>query len=163
METRTSLVGSVALAAIIVMGTPALAQGRGGGMGGGAHIGSGMGANSMGVGGMSGANGRFGGMSDSHISTQGSLNTNGPNATHRDFGLDRAHERANANADLDTKSADADASTTNTARADNSNGPSAIDRDYGYDRGQDRMNKNGASNSQAESHISGTPGAGIHK
>ena len=34
-----------------------------------------------------------GGNSSAHISTQGRANTNGPNSTDRDFGLDRAKDR----------------------------------------------------------------------
>jgi hypothetical protein len=75
-----------------------------------------------------------GGMSDSHISSQGAINTNGPNATDRDTGLARAEDRANANADL-----------SDTANA-NSNGSSATDRDTGHDRAQDRRNSKAQTN-----------------
>ena len=68
--------------------TPSLARGGiGGGVSAGAGAG-GFGANTMGS-----TNGHFGGLSGSHISTQGSANTNGPNALDRDTGLDRAQDR----------------------------------------------------------------------
>jgi hypothetical protein len=44
---------------------------------------------SSGAGGMSST----GGMSNSHMSTSGMANTNGPNAADRDFGRDRAEDR----------------------------------------------------------------------
>lgn len=86
-------------------------------------------------------------MSNSHISSQGSLNTNGPAAADRDLGLDRAQDRANANANLD--------STTT-----NGNGPTATDRDHGRERAEDRQDNNGASNSQASANTSGNAQAG---
>ncbi len=73
--------------ALALVATPALARGVGGGMGGG------IGAGGFGASGMGSASGHFGGLSSSHISTQGSANTNGPNASDRDMGLDRAQDR----------------------------------------------------------------------
>jgi len=115
-----------------------------------------------------GMNDRFGGVSSGHISNQGALNSNGPNAADRDFGRDRAADRANANADIDTKatraststSTSADARATNSTRATNSNGPKGADRDYGYDRAQDRMSSSGSANGQAQTHVDGTAGTG---
>jgi hypothetical protein len=74
--------------------TPVLAQGRGN-SGGNANANVGGNANAGGVnaGGQSGVNGRFGGQSDTHVNAQGRVNSNGPNATDRDFGRDRAAER----------------------------------------------------------------------
>lgn len=86
-------------------------------------------------GGAGGANVGAGGMSSSHISGQGSLNTNGPSAADRDYGRDRAEDRANANADLDTK-------THTSQRTANSNGRNTTDRDFGLDRAKERANAN---------------------
>ena len=79
-----ALLGSAVAFAV----TPALARG---GFGGG--VGGGVGAGGFGASGMGSASGHFGGLSDSHISAQGSANTNGPNASDRDTGLDRAQDR----------------------------------------------------------------------
>jgi hypothetical protein len=84
MKATKRTIGTVAVTALVALAAPAFARGGGGGGAGG------MGANA-------------GGMSESHISSQGSLNTNGPNATDRDTGLARAEDRANANADLSAK------------------------------------------------------------
>lgn len=46
----------------------------------------------------SGAVGPTGGMAGSHMTNQGLANTNGPNATDRDKGLDRAADRRNEEA-----------------------------------------------------------------
>ena len=74
--------------AVAAIATPSLARGGiGGGVSAGAGAG-GFGANTMGS-----TSGHFGGLSGSHISTQGSANTNGPNAMDRDTGLDRAQDR----------------------------------------------------------------------
>jgi hypothetical protein len=94
------------LGKLLILGTalslsisPVLAQGRGGGghVGGGvgAGIGAGNAAGNANIGGQSGMNGRFGGQSDAKVSAQGRANTNGPNAMDRDFGSDRAADRAN--------------------------------------------------------------------
>lgn len=69
--------------------SPTLARGVGGGGG----MGGGIGAGGFGARGMGSASGHLGGLSGSHISTQGSANTNGPNASDRDTGLDRAQDR----------------------------------------------------------------------
>lgn len=53
---------------------------------GGAGMGAGMSAGA-------GVNGSFGGESATHISTQGSANTNGPDAADRDTGFAHAQER----------------------------------------------------------------------
>ena len=76
------------------------------GAGGGGSMGGGMGASSShggttnhsgaGTTNNSSTNSGFGGNSSTHISTQGAANTNGPNAVDRDFGKDRAEDRANA-------------------------------------------------------------------
>jgi hypothetical protein len=46
------------------------------------------------LGGQSGLNGRFGGQSSANLGAQGRLNTNGPNASDRDFGADRSADRS---------------------------------------------------------------------
>jgi hypothetical protein len=141
------IVGAVGMMALLA--SPAL--GRGAGLGASAAAG----------------NMNAGNMSAGHISSAGRFNTNGPNSTDRDTGLDRAQDRANANADLDTKMTTTGhrngTQTTTTARTSNSNGPQSSDRDYGYDRAEDRMNSNGKANSQADTHITGTPGAGTNR
>jgi hypothetical protein len=76
-----------------------------------------------------GMNGNFGGMSASHMSAMGLAQTNGPNSADRDFGLDRASDRAHA--DLSAKS------------TLNSNGSTAADRDHGRDRASDRAHLHG--------------------
>jgi len=67
-----SLIATTTLAA-----ASAAAHAHGGGMGGGAKAG-----------------GDFGGLSTSHISTEGLRNTNGPNAQDRDKGHARSEDRA---------------------------------------------------------------------
>jgi hypothetical protein len=114
--------------------SPVLAQGRGvgGGVGvgvgggGGAGIGAGMGAGAnagagmsggmrggadtgANMGGSSGVNGNFGGQSNADISAQGRANGNGPDATDRDFGTNRANDRRagasnNTNAEVNAAS-----------------------------------------------------------
>jgi hypothetical protein len=128
-ELNKALFGTLAVTALVAFTSPSFAAGRGG------------------AGGVSGAQGNFGGMSSGHISNQGSLNTNGPNATPREFGTDRAQDRANANSNLND--------TTATRHARNSNSTSTS----GYDRAQDRMNANGTANSQAPSHMGGPNGS----
>jgi hypothetical protein len=66
------------------------------GMGGGGNMGGGAGM----MGAHAGGGATFGGQSSNHINAQGSLNTNGPNATDRDFGRDRAEDRTNMNANV---------------------------------------------------------------
>lgn len=123
---------AIAAASVVaLMASPVMARGGSGGAGMGA--GAGMGG--------------LGGQPSAHISTQGSLNTNGPNATDRDFGRDRASDRANANADLDTKTTDTKTGTKMAGRSKshvsasgqaNTNGLNATDRDKGTDRAEDR-------------------------
>ena len=117
-----SIFGVIAATSLLALAGTADARGVGGGVG-------------AGVGGM-------GAQSNAHISTQGSLNTNGPNATDRDFGRDRAADRANANADLDTKThtqmAGRSKSHIGASGQANTNGLNAADRDKGADRAEDR-------------------------
>lgn len=90
----------------------------GGAVGAGVGVGVGAGAGGVGVGANVGADTHIrtpdvrtpataGGQSESHMSEQGQLNTNGPNATARNFGTDRATDRidleANAKAKADAK------------------------------------------------------------
>ncbi len=63
-------------------------------MGGGAGVGAGMGP---GMNAGMNANMNAGGMSGSHMSAQGTMNTNGPDAADRDTGTAHAMERMNAN------------------------------------------------------------------
>ena len=88
---RTSFGFAAVVAGVLALSaTSALAHGAGGaggGMGAGVHAGGTMGGSGTPAGGLSG----------SHVSPQGSTNTNGPNSTDRDFGRDRATDRANAN------------------------------------------------------------------
>ena len=96
MPLNTTRIRHGVLAVAIVAGALALSMNPGlsRGMGGGAGPGA-MGAHANG-----GAGATFGGQSSGHINAQGSLNTNGPNATDRDLGRDRAEDRANMNADM---------------------------------------------------------------
>ena len=99
-----------------------------------------------GMGGMSGASGMSGGMSSSSISATGRLNTNGPNATDRDFGRDRAEDR---------RATAAGRFGVNASARSNLNGrhhrfgrlnrrfDTDQDRDFGRDRGRDRDRDNG--------------------
>jgi len=89
-------------AALSVCIGPVVAQGRGVGGGAAVGVGSPMGS----VNGQAGMNGRFGGQSNANIGTQGRLNTNGANASDRDFGADRSADRA-ANRDSANASAGA--------------------------------------------------------
>jgi hypothetical protein len=79
----------------LALSVPALAAGRGGGAGGslGGGVGGGFSGGGLGVGGASGVNGKFGGQSNAHIGAEGRVNTNGPNATDRDIGIDRSRDR----------------------------------------------------------------------
>jgi hypothetical protein len=93
-----------------------MGQGRGGGGGGGAGhaaVGGAMSGNPMSgnLGGQSGVNGRFGGQSGPNLSAQGRLNTNGPNASDRDFGADRAADRSADAADKANAAAGANANS----------------------------------------------------
>jgi hypothetical protein len=85
------------------------------------------GGGGAGLGGMSGVNGNFGGMSSSHMSTLGRDHTNGPGAIDRDFGADRASDRSHASL------------KTNLS----SNSVSSTDRDHGRDRASDRAHRHG--------------------
>jgi len=116
-----ALTGALAL----LSATPVLAGGRGGaGMGAAGGIGAGMGATAGMQGGMSGMQGQFGGMSSDHIGAQGATNTNGPNATDRDYGRARAqqrmstqglaHQKAGVHAGVTTDT-DADADNTKSS------------------------------------------------
>lgn len=51
-----------------------------------------------------GSHGGSGGMSESHVSTQGAANTNGPNSADREKGQDRAQDRMNAQGTAHNKS-----------------------------------------------------------
>jgi hypothetical protein len=92
-------------AALSVCIGPVAAQGRGAGGGAAVGVGSPMGS----VNGQAGMNGRFGGQSSANIGTQGRLNTNGPNASDRDFGVDRSADRTDAAANRDSANASAGA------------------------------------------------------
>jgi hypothetical protein len=93
---------------------------------------------------------RRGGASASRISAMGKANTNGPNATDRDFGRDRASDRgANAavGAGVNTSASVTShhrhfggRSSAHVSAKDraNTNGPNAADRDFGRDRSSDR-------------------------
>lgn len=93
------LLGTGLAAAAALCAAPALAAPRGG-MGGGmgAGMGGGMMTRSMpGMGSPSTmSHSSIGGQSSTHMSSQGTANTNGPTATDRDAGLDRAEDRASA-------------------------------------------------------------------
>jgi hypothetical protein len=123
MKQETVIRAMAAASLVALMASPVAARG-GGGIGAGASVGG------------------MGGQSNAHISTQGSLNTNGPNAADRDFGRDRAEDRANANADVDTdtktKLAGRSKSHMSASGHANTNGLNATDRDKGQDRAQDR-------------------------
>jgi hypothetical protein len=95
---------------------------------------------------------QFGGKSASHISAKGLANTNGPNATDRDFGRDRAEDRramAVSGASVDTNArvsarahhrrfGGASGAHISASGAAHTNGPNAADRDFGEDRASDR-------------------------
>ena len=88
-----TLAFAAALAGVIAL---AAAPGFARGAGGGGNLGSGNASAGASIGGSSDRNGAFGGRSSSHISAQGSANSNGPNAVNRNFGRDRALLRMNA-------------------------------------------------------------------
>ncbi len=75
-----ALVGAVAALALVTLASPTFAQGRGGGGAGGA--------------------------SGGHMSTQGSVNTNGPTATDRDKGRVRAEDRMSTQGQTHSKAGD---------------------------------------------------------
>ena len=74
---RTAGLCAVAVFCLAASAGPSLAAGGHGGGGGGGHGGP-------------------GGNSANHMSAQGMANTNGPNASNRAFGTDRANQRASA-------------------------------------------------------------------
>jgi hypothetical protein len=145
---------TIGIVALATAATPALAHPGGGGGGGG--FGGGMGGGfGGGIGG--GVGGGFGGASASHIGSSGLSNTNGPNASDRDFGQDRASDRnasttaTGTGADVDTSAKDRPhrsffdrlfgrhpAKSVSAGESANSNGPKSADRDFGRDRAEDR-------------------------
>lgn len=60
------------------------------------------------------AQGHAGGAAGTHMSTQGSVNTNGPNATDRDKGKARAQDRKSTNGDTHAKAKAKGHSNTDT-------------------------------------------------
>jgi hypothetical protein len=103
MRNLPCITGAAVLFGVCAFGFPAMAGP--GGMGGGHAMGmsGGMGANAaMGNTQMNASASASqqtttsGGMSSEHMSDQGQANTNGPNATDRDTGLDRSEDRASA-------------------------------------------------------------------
>ena len=74
---KSRLISLIATATLAAASVAAHAHGGGGGMGGGTKAG-----------------GDFGGLSTSHISTEGLRNTNGPDAHDRDKGRARSEDRA---------------------------------------------------------------------
>lgn len=90
------VVASVAIMSCFALGAQARGGGGaggggagGGGVGGGVGVGAGIG----GGGGHGGTSSEASGMSASHMSSQGTANTNGFNSTDRDKGLGRAEDR----------------------------------------------------------------------
>lgn len=118
-----ALTGALAL----LSATPVLAGGRGGA---GAGMGAGMGVGAGVPGGMSGTQGQFGGMSSDHISAQGAANTNGPDATDRDYGRARAQQRMSAQG-LAHQQADAHAGASADTDADADDSQSSTDTTSG--------------------------------
>ena len=95
------VIASVAVMSCFALGAQARggggAGGNGGGVGGGG--GAGMGGSGAGIGGgigggHGGASSEAGGVSASHMSSEGLANTNGFNSPDRDKGLDRAEDRS---------------------------------------------------------------------
>lgn len=130
-HTKTGLV--IAGAVAIALCAPIAAQ---------AHGGHGGGAMSMGM------HGGFGGNSASHISANGMANTNGPNATTRVFGQDRANLRrhnTSVSTGVSTESSTRltpnggqSASHISASGMANTNGPNATTRTFGRDRANAR-------------------------
>jgi hypothetical protein len=115
---------------VVGLSTASLAHGGGGGMSGGAGAGMGasgnmeMGAGNVNAGTTSGVNGNFGGDSSSHISAEGTANTDGPNAADRDTGYANAKTRMSAQGSAHNKAgkhqksaADADTDDTTSTSA----------------------------------------------
>ena len=88
-----------------------------------------------------------GGQGGSHMNSQGSANTNGPNSSDRDFGRDRAEDRTSVHS-LDGSTAISangsfgghSGSHISSQGRLNSNGPNAINRQHGRHRAQLRRN-----------------------
>jgi hypothetical protein len=138
---------AAAMAAVLCVPGAALAHG-GGGMGGG-HGGMGMSMGAHGGMGMGSMHGGFGGQSASHISARGIANTNGPNATARSFGTDRASLRsgrtfgANGSTRAGSKLSPNGGQSASHISANglaNTNGPNATARAFGKDRAAERAN-----------------------
>jgi len=66
------------------------------------------------------------------VNSHAMANSNGPFATDRDFGRDRAEDRMSGKGAL------------------NSNGPGSADRDFGRDRAEDRMSAEGKAHAKAK-------------
>src|SRR5207237_10431226 len=66
------------------------------------------------------------------VNSHAMANSNGPFATDRDFGRDRAEDRMSGKGAL------------------NSNGPESADRDFGRDRAEDRMSAEGKAHAKAK-------------
>src|SRR5437016_7201480 len=66
------------------------------------------------------------------VNSHAMANSNGPFATDRDFGRDRAEDRMSRKGAL------------------NSNGPESADRDFGRDRAEDRMSAEGKAHAKAK-------------
>lgn len=137
---------AAAMVAVLCMPGAALAHGDGG-MGGGFH--GGMGVSAHGGMGMGSMHGGFGGQSASHISARGLANTNGPNATARSFGTDRASLRsgrtfgANGSTRAGSKLSPNGGQSASHISANglaNTNGPNATARAFGKDRAAERAN-----------------------
>jgi hypothetical protein len=137
----------IAAAMAVALCVPSAALAHGGGGGGGGH--GGMGMSTGGHGGMGSTHGGFGGQSSSHISARGLANTNGPNATTRSFGTDRASLRngrtfsANGSGHSGSKLSPNGGQSASHISANglaNTNGPNATSRAFGKDRAAQRAN-----------------------
>jgi hypothetical protein len=157
---RNLLATGTALMLTISVSAFAGGHGGGGGMGGAGGFGAGgIGGGGFGAG--SGGGNGFGagtsarGSIDPHISAEGTANSNGPTAADRDFGRDRAEDRASqqglshSNESTTTRTtrvqgAEAGGSSATHMSAEgraNTNGPTATDRDFGRDRAEDRTSQ----------------------
>ncbi|HEY2033399.1 MAG TPA: hypothetical protein VGH02_06890 [Rhizomicrobium sp.] len=139
MRTTNVTKSALLMAAALTLALPGAALAHGGA---GGHGGMGMGATM----------GGFGGNSASHISTNGAMNTNGPNATTRTFGTDRAATRHTATGASDTTSTSVtpnggqSASHISASGLANTNGPNATDRETGKARANLRTQMNDSTN-----------------
>jgi hypothetical protein len=124
MHNRIWIMGTVL---VLVFSAPVLAEARDAAGGPGSVV-----SGSIGAGRSSSP-----GQSDLNISAQGRANTNGPNATDRDLGRDRAEDRENPLAQNHKLAAKSRKHTGVKSNA-NTNGPSSSDRDFGRDRAEDR-------------------------